>query len=263
VSSHLLETLLIRLLLDAEHQRPHMMAKLSLLVDIEQTYFNVLVVETRGESHPKIGDDLRAEFGDSIVLELGSRIALLEPSALNFSKISPEYLEKLERILESHGAVAATSGNARELGAIDVPFAIACHILAASSRTSRLKPKRIYTQDEHGIYYIFSLLQDQFVERFGREDPLALLHPGVVTLLRYDREHRTDLSETLFLFLANDRNLKVTATRMFTHRNTIYNKMKKIREIIGSDLDDSKIRFNLQFSHLLLSYLEEIRHAKI
>ena len=56
-------------------------------------------------------------------------------------------------------------------------------------------------------------------------------------LVKYDRENTTDLTEFLYVYLANRHNVNRTAGELFLHRNTVMKKMKKITEITGNDFD--------------------------
>lgn len=81
-----------------------------------------------------------------------------------------------------------------------------------------------------------------------------MLHPGMVKLVRYDKEHDSDLSQLLFSYLKNDRNITQTAAEVFMHKNTIINKIKKINSIIDCNLDDPKERLILMMSQLFIAY---------
>ena len=47
-----------------------------------------------------------------------------------------------------------------------------------------------------------------------------------------------------------------TALIMNTHRNTINYRMRKIREILGKDLDDPQYIFNLMLAYNIMDYLD-------
>ncbi len=63
-------------------------------------------------------------------------------------------------------------------------------------------------------------------------------------LEQYDLAHRADLTETLRTFLVCG-GVVETARRLHAHRNTIVYRLARIREIVGDDLDDSDVRFEL------------------
>ncbi|RGE20384.1 CdaR family transcriptional regulator [Leucobacter sp. wl10] len=252
------QRLLVALLTGGPEARRRALSQLPAPSDPEAAYTNVVVIEAGSRGARSTAEPgLRAVFPEAAILRIGDRLVVLQPERTRYARLERTQKEGLTRLLDEIDGRAAVGGNAREREVLDIPFAIASHILYVSARIPRLRPRRVYTQDEYGIYYVLGLIQEQFRQRFGRDDPLSLIHPGMVALIRYDREHRTDLRETLFMYLAYDRNLKMTAERMFSHRNTVYNKLRRIRQILDEDLEDPKLRFSLQFSHLLITYLGE------
>ena len=71
---------------------------------------------------------------------------------------------------------------------------------------------------------------------------------GADVLNAYDRAHNTNYCETLLVYLVHERNAVSTAEALFVHRNTLRNRMNKIDEIVGLDLDDFNERMHLLIS---------------
>lgn len=69
----------------------------------------------------------------------------------------------------------------------------------------------------------------------GRKD---LVSPGLRTLAAHDREKRTQYCETLYRYLTSGHSLKKTCDALFTHRNTILYRIRRIQEDFGIPLDD-------------------------
>ena len=61
---------------------------------------------------------------------------------------------------------------------------------------------------------------------------------SVEILKKEDEEKNTDLYETLKMYYLCGNNIAETASRMYVHRNTLVYRLRKIRELIGSDIDD-------------------------
>ena len=165
--------------------------------------------------------------------------------------------EQFRELLQRHSAFAGVSGPTTRADMLDVLYAVTAQILRTVSTLPVIKRRLIYSQDEFGVYFVFELFRQQFSDTFGRRDVRAVAHPGIAALDRYDRENHTDLRETLFTYLVNNQNLTLTAEQLYSHRNTVYNKIKKIRDIIGDDLTDGKVRLSLELSHLLLRYHDD------
>lgn len=103
--------------------------------------------------------------------------------------------------------------------------------------------------DELGI---FELL-------FSTQDPTllpALYKKYLAPLVSYDTKHDSSYLETLRIYLLSDCNLLETSSRMFAHRNTIVYRLKKIKELLQTDLDNSMIKFNLLMAFYIKEFLE-------
>ncbi|WP_099469224.1 PucR family transcriptional regulator [Konateibacter massiliensis] len=73
-------------------------------------------------------------------------------------------------------------------------------------------------------------------------------------LEQFDMEHDTEYLDTLKIYLLSDCNLLKSASAMHTHRNTIIYRMKKIKVLLDSELDDSKIKFDLLMAFYIREY---------
>lgn len=74
-------------------------------------------------------------------------------------------------------------------------------------------------------------------------------------LEKYDLEHDTEYLNTLRIFMLSDCNLLETASRMHAHRNTIVYRIRKIKDLLDTELDDSLIKFNLMMAFYIKEYL--------
>ncbi|SHI07099.1 PucR C-terminal helix-turn-helix domain-containing protein [Sporobacter termitidis DSM 10068] len=74
-------------------------------------------------------------------------------------------------------------------------------------------------------------------------------------LEKYDGEHGTEYLDTLRIFLLSDCNLLETSARMHTHRNTVVYRVKKIKELLASSLDNSAVKFDLMMALYIREYL--------
>lgn len=107
--------------------------------------------------------------------------------------------------------------------------------------------KNAIATDEATVYF----------DRLGSErllysvsDKLILKEMGEDTLrplLDYDSEHKSDFTETLYLYLKSNGSIGSVSKEMFVHKNTIVYRIGKIKELLGCDLedDDDRVRFYL------------------
>jgi hypothetical protein len=74
-------------------------------------------------------------------------------------------------------------------------------------------------------------------------------------LEEYDKAHDTDYLETLRIYLLSDCNLLDTSARLFTHRNTVIYRIKKIKSILDNELDSFTMKFELMLAFYIKDYL--------
>lgn len=92
---------------------------------------------------------------------------------------------------------------------------------------------------------------------FSSSDPVMLkdiYRKTLGGLEEFDLDHDSDYTNTLRVFLLSDCNLLETAQRMHTHRNTIVYRIKKIKELLKSELNHSKIKFDLMMAYYIKEY---------
>lgn len=103
----------------------------------------------------------------------------------------------------------------------------------------------VYRNEDFALSYLTGIFRTQNqVEK--------IVHPALDTLKQYDAEHNSELYETLYQYLQNERSVQLGAAAMHIHKNTFLYRLQKIRAVIDADLDDPIAR---QF--LILSYLLE------
>jgi len=79
---------------------------------------------------------------------------------------------------------------------------------------------------------------------------------GLVQLIRADAAEGTSLVEVLRTYLDTNCSIAETSRRLYLHRNTVLAYVKRIKEIIGSNLDDSDERFIFDVAFRLLDAQE-------
>ena len=70
-----------------------------------------------------------------------------------------------------------------------------------------------------------------------------------------DAATRSDLLKTLEAYFASNANIYKAAQNLYLHRNSMKYRLERIKEMLGVDLDEPEIRFNVQLAlkmrHLL------------
>lgn len=83
-----------------------------------------------------------------------------------------------------------------------------------------------------------------------------LCHPGLVQLWLYDNRNETELLTTLREYLTTGLNATATAKHLYIHRNTLYQRLDKINQIIGADLNDPDTRLFMLMSYSFVDLLK-------
>ena len=84
---------------------------------------------------------------------------------------------------------------------------------------------------------------------------MQFCHPSLLKLMDYDKEHGTELMETLFEYLQTAGNTTRAASMLYLHKNTMLYRLNRIRSILGTDLTSGEDNFLLSFSYRILLYL--------
>lgn len=103
--------------------------------------------------------------------------------------------------------------------------------------------------------YMFEDVALRYFMHYGasRIPPRHLCHPVLVELFRYDEANGTDLLHTMEAYVNNNCNAVTAANQLFIHRNTFYQRMSKIQELMDVNLADQEVRLYLQLSSYLIA----------
>lgn len=92
---------------------------------------------------------------------------------------------------------------------------------------------------------------------FSSSDPemlKSIYEKNLGKLEQFDTVHNSDYMNTLQVFLLSDCNLLETASKMHTHRNTVIYRLKKIKELLGTELADFNVKFDLLMAFFIREY---------
>ncbi len=99
----------------------------------------------------------------------------------------------------------------------------------------------IITADQLGSYSVLSLLPkndevDKFIKKY------------VYPIVSYDTDHSTEFLLTLQVYFDNGCNAKLTSQKMYIHYNTVSYRLEKIKKLLCADINDPKIKFELELA---------------
>ena len=91
----------------------------------------------------------------------------------------------------------------------------------------------------HGAVSLFEELDlDRLLFNTPEAERATFVETAIGPLIAYDARHRTNLVETLEVFLAT-RKIAVAARSLYVHTNTLANRLERIADTVGPFVDDA------------------------
>ena len=125
--------------------------------------------------------------------------------------------------------------------------------LSSSAADHRLVPVLLF--DSLGLYRILSSVTDPA----GIE---AFMNDQLGALLDYDKRHRSDLLGTLAQYFDSGCNIDQAAAALSIHRSTLKYRLKRIRELLGQDLNNGSTRLDLHLATRVWLTLDSLRRTE-
>jgi len=225
-----------------------------------RTFVRVVVISFEGEKgvpYRYLITRLREIFPGSNMMVYQRSILILHSQDERVFRLGLDRDQRLIRLLERYNGFMAVSNGTRRLDSLRSMFRLAQRTVTLARALRDDQSRRIFFHEDYAIYCVIDLCVKRYMEE-GNDDPLYLMHPAVIHLTRYDREHNSNLRDVLFYYLINDRNLVKTAAAVYMHRNTVINKVNKIIELIQLDLEDARLRQRLILSCQMIRYYEQV-----
>lgn len=119
-------------------------------------------------------------------------------------------------------------------------------IKAAEIGKSLRKDECLFSYDEYVYYHIGELLS-----LHGKLSDFY--HPIIFEIREYDNKNNTNLLETLAQYLLHVDSPNVAAANLFIHRNTLFYRINKIKELFNLNLNNGNERLRIQ---LTLKFME-------
>lgn len=141
---------------------------------------------------------------------------------------------------------------------IKISFSLPCH---GAENMRFLYPQASYALNagkafhpEEPFYDFFDYAINFVIGSGNMEDCVRACMPSVVKLWTMQQEQKDELFLTLKTYLDHERSIAKTSETLFTHRNTVVYRIKKIKDILGRDLDDPYVRDYCRISIRILEY---------
>ena len=154
-----------------------------------------------------------------------------------------EDMERFSALAEEFQLKVIVSEQIDELFSLPALYRTACEALALMT-DERFHGGRVYTVAQLRTPLLLKNLE-------GRKDLIA---QEVRTLAAHDREKGTQYCETLYYYLICCRSLQKTCEALFTHRNTVLYRIRRMQEEFGIPLDEPVKHADLLLSVSLLLF---------
>lgn len=193
-------------------------------------YLIVIDFQNKDISNHHIIDFLR-DCVDRMVQH--SRSILYKKQIVTFLSLKDSEAEKsiitIEKFLEDNGLQAGLSALFNNILYLHKAYHQAQKALELGSRLRNFK--RLFHYTDYRIYHLLTLA--------GNNCSLTdLAHQAPLELKEYDAQKGTSLYQTLYIYLDTDNNIIHSAEKLFIHRNTMNQRLKKISEITGLDFEN-------------------------
>jgi sugar diacid utilization regulator len=106
-----------------------------------------------------------------------------------------------------------------------------------------------------GVYRMLSSVTDPAGIEAFMKDQLG-------TLLDYDKRHHSDLLVTLAQYFDSGCNIDQAAAVLSVHRSTLKYRLKRVRELLGQDLNDGSARLDLHLATRVWLTLDSLRRTE-
>lgn len=113
----------------------------------------------------------------------------------------------------------------------------------------RINEIRFY--EDIGIYRLFFNMSDT-------DELVQMLACHLGDLIAYDEENGTSLVDTLEVYMKNNKNIGISAEKLYIHRNTLKYRVNKAQSILNVDFEDADICFNIRLAFKIKRFLNDI-----
>jgi len=114
----------------------------------------------------------------------------------------------------------------------------------AAAQMAKKRKRDLFYFDRMGLYRLLYMVDDSRLLKEMAEEPLK-------PLLEYDRERHANYVDTLELYLKHNGSIQAVSEEMFTHRNTVIYRMNKIKELLGTNLEETEERIPYQIAYYI------------
>lgn len=162
-------------------------------------------------------------------------------------KLKPSDYDRIRELCSKYEVAAGISNSFHDITELRAYYLQA--LTAIHIGMPEKKEPDLFRYSDVYISHLLSVFSDQ-------ETPESFCHPALRRLIEYDEKNNTELADTVYHWLTEERNASHTAEAMHVHRNTIIYRLKKIEELVDVNWENFRER-----QYIILSY-EYFRHRE-
>lgn len=191
---------------------------------------------------------LKNLFPNSIYIVLKSKLMYL--MSLKKPMEAEEFLA-LDKFMKSVDVRVGVSNAFKILGDVQIFIDEANEALNIGRQTDR--GANIYLYEDYHEMSVARVL----VQSGGH--PEKYLYPPLMELIHYDSANGGALVETLYEYIKNSKNPKQVYEKLFIHKNTLYYRLDKIKQIMGVNFEAADVQMKINLTFAILEYLRKER----
>ncbi|WP_071395016.1 helix-turn-helix domain-containing protein [Bacillus tuaregi] len=113
-----------------------------------------------------------------------------------------------------------------------------------------------YEFDQRVLSYT-DLGVQRFILQNSQEELIDFIMEVLGPLIEYEKSRKGELLSTLVAYLEQNKNIKKTADFLHIHTNTLNYRLKRMEEILVTDLNDSQPLFNIHLAVKIYQYIKD------
>ncbi len=200
-------------------------------------------IDGQFQSWPHLKTIFGQIFPNDVLFTYNGDILILI-SSKNPDVLSEEKLNELSEQLEKNSCYAGISACFDQVDRSLKNYHVRATAAARMARTYGFERRIAVYEDVAMLHFV----------QYGAsmENLKDLCDPRILRLASYDKAHSSNYIYTLQCYWQFNQNIQKTCDHLFIHRNTLFYRLKKIKEISGLDFSNSKhmLLFNLSLSIL-------------
>lgn len=120
----------------------------------------------------------------------------------------------------------------------------------AALKMCHFSDTQIYRFEDMGIYQLLFSIDDTSL--------LTNMYENTLECLRnFDSKHNASYEETLYYYIKFNGSIQQISDAMYTHRNTVMYRIKKIKELLHNDLETPQDRFPFEIAFYIKEILDK------